>query len=580
MVVAGGGLAAVATLGTGVAHAANTFTVTNLNDSGSGSLRAAVAAVNADTGDSAPGDSIVFASNLSGTLALSSADTAADSLNLSRPVQIQGPGADRLTIRSDPGHRIFYFDQSSKLSGLKLTGGSAPTNAGGAIFAYRPLELDSVVVEGNSAKYAGGVFDNQNLTVNDSTVSGNAASAGGGGIFCVGIATTPGLPWLTLNDSTVSGNSATGYGGGVVAIAGSIVENSTITGNSSKVGAGMMDSYGPHRLTGDTIAGNTVTSGGIGQVVLLNTLGSLTIQDSIVSGPNSGADIAVHLGSTASASFSLIRDASTPVGDEPVLTDATDITGQDPQLAPLAANGGPTATMMPLPSSPALDHGKSFGLGADERGLLRPFGLPLIGSIPAGGDRSDIGAVEAETPRVSSLSPGSGKGGTQVGIAGHGFTGATEVLFGSTRASFSVQNDGAITAVAPRSDATQDVRVITPLGESPVVSADKFKFPQPTVKKHTHPKLRGKTVNTGIQVICPAGGTYCQTTIKATAFLSHRRKTLAKRRLGVSAGHSNTITFKLSKAARKQLARSGRLRITIQIVVAGRTFNRAITVKR
>src|ERR1700737_1069179 len=66
--MAGGGLAVVATLGTGgVAQAAQTFTVTNLNDSGVGSLRAAVIAVNADTTDTtAPGDSIVFANGLSG----------------------------------------------------------------------------------------------------------------------------------------------------------------------------------------------------------------------------------------------------------------------------------------------------------------------------------------------------------------------------------------------------------------------------------------------------------------------------------------------------------------------------------
>lgn len=56
------------------------------------------------------------------------------------------------------------------------------------------------------------------------------------------------------------------------------------------------------------------------------------------------------------------------------------------------------------------------------------------------------------TPAVSSISPTSGtvNGGTAVSITGSNFTGATNVLFGTTPAtSFIVETDNSIIAIAP-----------------------------------------------------------------------------------------------------------------------------------
>ncbi len=50
--------------------------------------------------------------------------------------------------------------------------------------------------------------------------------------------------------------------------------------------------------------------------------------------------------------------------------------GVDPQLGPLADNGGPTLTMLPAPTSPALDQGSSE-LTTDLRGLARPV-VPAV----------------------------------------------------------------------------------------------------------------------------------------------------------------------------------------------------------
>jgi hypothetical protein len=68
------------------------------------------------------------------------------------------------------------------------------------------------------------------------------------------------------------------------------------------------------------------------------------------------------------------------------LSQATDLSNTDPQLAKLANNGGPTQTQALQPGSPAIDHGGSSANGCpatDQRGITRPQG-------PA----SDIGAFE------------------------------------------------------------------------------------------------------------------------------------------------------------------------------------------
>lgn len=85
-----------------------------------------------------------------------------------------------------------------------------------------------------------------------------------------------------------------------------------------------------------------------------------------------------------SLGYNLIHEAAgcTLTGDTSGL-----ITGQDPLLAPLADNGGPTRTHALLPRSPAIDAGSPDcpPPAADQRGVQRPFGLAC-----------DIGAYEAE----------------------------------------------------------------------------------------------------------------------------------------------------------------------------------------
>jgi hypothetical protein len=190
------------------------ITVTNVLDSGLGSLRAAIAQANQDsTADTIQFDSIVFASKKTIT-PITALPT------ITQPVSIQGPGTGLLTISG--GNKLRIFDIGDGLgtkivvgiSGLTLTAGKTAGD-GGAIYNEEDLTLANVVVSKNTAAInGGGVYcPGGNLTVQNSTFAGNSASGsdfenGGGGIFQSG-------GDLTIEDSVFTSNKATRDGGGI-----------------------------------------------------------------------------------------------------------------------------------------------------------------------------------------------------------------------------------------------------------------------------------------------------------------------------------------------------------------------------
>jgi len=150
---------------------AATFTVTNLNDSGPGSLRQAILDSNATP---AVDDDIVFQAGLSGTIFLTSG-----LMLINDSVTITGPGADVITIDAQMNSRIFDADgflNVISIIGLKLINGSAAI--GGAILISTNLSIDSCVFENNSATFGGAIYNAFNSTVDliaNSLFDGNSA---------------------------------------------------------------------------------------------------------------------------------------------------------------------------------------------------------------------------------------------------------------------------------------------------------------------------------------------------------------------------------------------------------------------
>lgn len=216
--------------------------------------------------------------------------------------------------------------------------------------------------------------DDGSVTLNDSTVTGNITHPS---IECY----DPGT--LDIINSTVNGN-ATGWGGTVyLSGCAASITNSTITGNTtSENGGGIyMEQSGTATITHSTIYDNASTSNGGGIYVDSLTGGAVTLQGTIVSGNAASSGNDIH-GDVASNDYNLITDTN---GANITGTTTNNIYGQDPLLGPLQDNGGPTHTLAPAGTSPALENGGTCGLATDQRGMARPQG-----------SFCDIGAVEGE----------------------------------------------------------------------------------------------------------------------------------------------------------------------------------------
>jgi hypothetical protein len=126
------------------------------------------------------------------------------------------------------------------------------------------------------------------------------------------------------------------------------------------------------------------------------------------------------------------------------------------------------------------------------------------------------------TAAVSAISPSGGplSGGTTVTVSGSGFTGVSAVYFGSTPAqSFTFNNDGNLSAVAPAGTGSHDVTVVNSLGTSRTSSADVFTWysvPAITaISPSSGPSVGGTTVTiTGTNFTGATSVQFASTTIK------------------------------------------------------------------
>jgi hypothetical protein len=227
------------------------------------------------------------------------------------------------------------------------------------------------------------------------------------------------------------------------------IVNSTLTGNAALggpattsdpgkgIGGAIFNLNGSLHADTTTFAGNSAAYDGaaIYNLVLdghTARAATTTLRDTIVAGGVGPFDLAsakptggspANLGSASAdvSAFDLV-DSAHAVG-------GATITGSpltaDPQLGPLADNGGPTQTLLPAAGSPVIDAGSAFGALTDQRGLTRPSNS---GAIANAGDGSDIGAVEVASTDASAKpsssptpsptpTPGSGSGTVATGVA-------------------------------------------------------------------------------------------------------------------------------------------------------------------
>ncbi len=259
--------------------------------------------------------------------------------------------------------------------------------------------------------YAGGT----GMTIEDSTFDGNRADQNGGAIYHQNGA-------LTIARSTFSGNTTRGQGGGIWLLQASPtnIVNSTFTGNSATGippnfgssglgGAILINQFNTVTISHTTIANNHAdwVGGGItgGMNQSTTTLRGTVIANNTAANGGNPWNIAHNCSSQLlDGGGNLQFPARLNPGDpnDPNCTAVVAI--GDPLLAPLADNGGYTATRALLPGSPARNR-VTTGCpppATDQRGVGRPQGAGC-----------DAGSYEA-APVVSaaSLSVAEGTGGS------------------------------------------------------------------------------------------------------------------------------------------------------------------------
>jgi len=329
----------------------------DLGANGNCTLREAILAANGNVavdacpaGQPGPGvvDHVVVPVGMYGlTIAGLEDDGEAGDLDLRDDVSIEGGGARQTIVDVGGLDRVVQVHGGvlATLSGITLRGGDTGGNGGG-ILNGGTLVVERCTIESNSAGGPGGGIRNDGqLTVRESTLRTNSTSDHGGGVDDHGTS--------TFVNSTVAGNSVGGggAGGGLYNLGGTAmtIRSTTLVGNSAGAGPG------------------------------LHIGGTVTVENVLIVGSCDGPVAATNGGNLESP------------GNTCGFVAASDqVNVANPMLGPLADNGGPTDTYLPLMGSPAIDGGET-GLceTIDQRSSPRP-----VDGDGDGNADCDAGAVE------------------------------------------------------------------------------------------------------------------------------------------------------------------------------------------
>ncbi|MFZ6680906.1 DUF4347 domain-containing protein, partial [Undibacterium sp. Tian12W] len=409
-----------------------TITVTNLNDSGAGSLRDAVlAATGNGAADTIVFDPALFASGAA-TITLTSGALEVGGTSNADAFSIIGPGSNLLTISGNNNSQIFRADSYAaantsalNISGMTLTNatnttgsGDTLTRGGGAIIVASTgaVVIDHVVIKNSSSSAYGGGFAsygnyNSSITISNSSFQSNTTTGSGGGVNLFANSAT------LLNNTFESNTAVTGGGGASLSIIGggtfSITNNtfSNNTSGASNVVAGKGGGLQVTAFSGSTgsIINNTVVGNHfIGKSTINTDLvfadggglhvdgspGVVTLSNNLIANNtstgavgNHGADVVLGRNVTINGANNIFGTtagtytASSSGGN--TISNLTGTISTVPSMGTLAYNGGPVKTISIAGGSSAVSAGTTTGAPTtDARGFNR-------------GGTIDIGAYES-----------------------------------------------------------------------------------------------------------------------------------------------------------------------------------------
>jgi hypothetical protein len=305
------------------------------------------------------------------------------SLSITHAVTVMGAAAGSTIIDGQSAGGVISVGSGviATLNNLTIRNGNSGSGSGG-VLNQGTVTLTNVTLSDNTGGQGGGIFNLANATLTNVTLSGNTASLGGGmnnnggaatltNVTLSGNTATIGGGILNLNSGTatltnvtLSGNTASsgGSGGGMNNNGGAAtltLTNVTLSGNTGGNGGGILNNGGAATLTNVTLSGNTASGGGGG---IYNNGGTVTLRSGVLAA-------SPCLGTVTSQGANVSDDATC------FSTGGTDLANTNPQLGPLANNGGPTVgapgatsvlqTNALMAGSPAIDYDRRLPAAGD-----------------------------------------------------------------------------------------------------------------------------------------------------------------------------------------------------------------------
>ena len=383
------------------ARAASTRTVNTLVDGWDGICDTTNCTLNEAFSLSSSGDTVVFDASLSGTITVS---TTLYLVGTSLTIN----GSPNVIISGGNARQVFNIQSGANLTLNGLTIQDGHNDMGGAInVSHSTLNLTYSTIIGSTASYNGGAIYNDSGTVNvtgsalqdntsnaigggaiynisgtvnvtNSTLQGNYANTGSGNGYGGGIYSDQGT--LTVTNSAFENNTAESAGGAIYNLEGTVmVINSTFTGNTatntSWGNGGGIWNYGPLTVTNSTLQGNSAGQygGGISNYAALTLTNSTLAENSAVTNQGGGInngwqmDYANTIIANNTGGDCYTGDGTIGTNTNNLVQDGTCSAGlrDDPKLAALADNGGPTQTMALQADSPAINAGEVSALPQD-----------------------------------------------------------------------------------------------------------------------------------------------------------------------------------------------------------------------
>jgi len=350
---------------------------------------------------------------------------------LSKNITIRGQGKDNTIVQGSTSliksdRRVFSITNGAivKISSLTIRNGNVNGNGGG-IENLGNLILFNCNIDSCKAKYGGGIRNGIGgvLTILFCEIRNNEGTLRGGGINHIG-------SLMTIENCAISNNKSIEEGGGIqienanATISNSLIYKNMLTSGQVKTnGAGIFigNSSFMHLTTlkNVTISANTpepaafdsCCGGGIGMITTSGqsslSLVNCTITDNNAFcgkgiqaySYNAGSENVINIlnciisntsgnyfeyktsGSTISLqrNYTIVDDLTMPIGG------MGNMNGTDPEIEPLANNGGPTWTHALKITSPAIDAGSETGSPlTDQRGATR-YNKTDIGSFEYNG---------------------------------------------------------------------------------------------------------------------------------------------------------------------------------------------------